>query len=74
LECIADSQTISRHIRSERLHIAAPPGVGKTEICNVFTDYLLASDKLVRFDMSEYQTPNRFIVSWAITERKDCSG
>jgi len=57
LQSIAESQTISRHIRSERLHIVAPPGVGKTEICNVFTDYLLASDKLVRFDMSEYQTP-----------------
>jgi len=57
LQSIAESQTISRHIRSERLHIVAPPGVGKAEICNVFTDYLLASDKLVRFDMSEYQTP-----------------
>ena len=57
MQSIAETQTISRHIRSERLHIVAPPGVGKTEICNVFTDYLLASDKLVRFDMSEYQTP-----------------
>jgi ATP-dependent Clp protease ATP-binding subunit ClpA len=56
LQSIADSQTISRHIRSERLHIASPPGVGKTEICNVFTDYLLGNDKLVRFDMSKYQT------------------
>lgn len=33
-----------------------PPGVGKTEICNVFTEYLLGIEKLVRFDMSEYQT------------------
>src|ERR1700739_1566223 len=32
------------------------PGVGKTEVCNAFTSYLLGSDKLVRFDMSEYQT------------------
>lgn len=29
------------------------PGVGKTETCNVFTDYLPASEKLVRFDRSE---------------------
>jgi ATP-dependent Clp protease ATP-binding subunit ClpB len=36
--------------------LLGPPGVGKTEICNVFTDYLLGSEKLVRFDMSEYQT------------------
>ncbi|MBV8102312.1 MAG: ATP-dependent Clp protease ATP-binding subunit, partial [Verrucomicrobia bacterium] len=38
------------------LLLLGPPGVGKTEICNAFTEYLLASDKLVRFDMSEYQT------------------
>ena len=38
------------------LLLLGPPGVGKTEICNAFTDYLLGSDKLVRFDMSEYQT------------------
>src|SRR5246127_5363697 len=38
------------------LLLLGPPGVGKTEVCNVFTDYLLGSDKLVRFDMSEYQT------------------
>src|SRR5258708_1627149 len=36
--------------------LLGPPGVGKTEICNAFTDYLLGSDKLARFDMSEYQT------------------
>jgi AAA domain (Cdc48 subfamily) len=36
--------------------LLGPPGVGKTEICNAFTDYLLGEDKLVRFDMSEYQT------------------
>src|SRR5258708_26398357 len=36
--------------------LLGPPGVGKTEVCNAFTDYLLGSDKLVRFDMSEYQT------------------
>src|ERR1700745_606108 len=35
---------------------SARPGVGKTDICNVFTDYLLGSEKLIRFDMSEYQT------------------
>jgi hypothetical protein len=38
------------------LLLLGPPGVGKTEICNVFTDYLLGSEKLIRFDMSEYQT------------------
>src|ERR1700757_5542943 len=36
--------------------LLGPPGVGKTEVCNAFTDYLLGSDKLVRVDMSEYQT------------------
>ena len=38
------------------LLLLGPPGVGKTEICNVFTEYLLGHEKLVRFDMSEYQT------------------
>ena len=38
------------------LLLLGPPGVGKTEICNVFTDYLIGQEKLVRFDMSEYQT------------------
>src|SRR6266403_1368386 len=38
------------------LLLLGPPGVGKTDICNVFTDYLAGSEKLVRFDMSEYQT------------------
>jgi ATP-dependent Clp protease ATP-binding subunit ClpA len=38
------------------LLLLGPPGVGKTEICNAFTDYLLGCDKLARFDMSEYQT------------------
>lgn len=33
-----------------------PTGVGKTELSIAFTDYLLGSDKLFRFDMSEYQT------------------
>jgi len=33
-----------------------PTGVGKTEIANVFTEYLFADAKPVRFDMSEYQT------------------
>ena len=32
-----------------------PTGVGKTEIANVFTSYLFASSKPLRFDMSEYQ-------------------
>jgi ATP-dependent Clp protease ATP-binding subunit ClpA len=38
------------------LLLLGPPGVGKTDICNVFTDYLLGSEKLIRFDMSDYQT------------------
>jgi ATP-dependent Clp protease ATP-binding subunit ClpB len=33
-----------------------PTGVGKTEITNVFTEYLFPGEKPVRFDMSEYQT------------------
>lgn len=33
-----------------------PTGVGKTETAVAFTDYLFGTDKLFRFDMSEYQT------------------
>ena len=33
-----------------------PTGVGKTEITNVFTEYLFEGRKPLRFDMSEYQT------------------
>jgi ATP-dependent Clp protease ATP-binding subunit ClpB len=33
-----------------------PTGVGKTEITLAFTEFLFGADKLVRFDMSEYQT------------------
>src|ERR1017187_991881 len=33
-----------------------PTGVGKTEITLPFTEFLYGADKLVRFDMSEYQT------------------
>ena len=33
-----------------------PTGVGKTEITLAFTEFLFGSDKLFRFDMSEYQT------------------
>src|SRR2546425_6072672 len=32
-----------------------PTGVGKTEVTLAFTDFLMGSDKLFRFDMSEYQ-------------------
>jgi len=32
-----------------------PTGVGKTELTNVFTGYLLGGRKPLRFDMSEYQ-------------------
>ncbi len=33
-----------------------PTGVGKTEVTNVFTEYLFDGRKPLRFDMSEYQT------------------
>jgi ATP-dependent Clp protease ATP-binding subunit ClpB len=33
-----------------------PTGVGKTETAMVFTEFLFGTDKLFRFDMSEYQT------------------
>ena len=34
-----------------------PTGVGKTETALVFTEFLFGPGKLLRFDMSEYQTP-----------------
>lgn len=39
-----------------------PTGVGKTELSLAFTRYLFGEDKLVRFDMSEYQTPESLAV------------
>ena len=33
-----------------------PTGVGKTELTNVFTRHLFGAEKLIRFDMSEFQT------------------
>lgn len=36
-----------------------PTGVGKTELCQQFTRRLFGPGKLVRLDMSEYQTPER---------------
>lgn len=33
-----------------------PTGVGKTELTLTFTRYLFSEEKLIRFDMSEYQT------------------
>jgi ATP-dependent Clp protease ATP-binding subunit ClpA len=36
-----------------------PTGVGKTELSQQFTRHLLGPDKLVRLDMSEYQTVDR---------------
>jgi ATP-dependent Clp protease ATP-binding subunit ClpA len=35
--------------------LLGPTGVGKTEVTLAFTDFLMGSDKLFRFDMSEYQ-------------------
>ena len=45
----------SRRPRGSFLFVG-PTGVGKTEITNVFIEYLFAGLKPVRFDMSEYQT------------------
>ena len=36
--------------------LLGPTGVGKTEITLTFTEFLFGTDKLSRFDMSEYQT------------------
>jgi ATP-dependent Clp protease ATP-binding subunit ClpA len=36
-----------------------PTGVGKTELSQQFTTHLLGPSKVVRLDMSEYQTPDR---------------
>src|SRR5213592_773040 len=33
-----------------------PTGVGKTELTNAFTRHLFGAEKLIRFDMSEFQT------------------
>ncbi len=45
----------SRRPRGSFLFVG-PTGVGKTELTNVFTDFLFEGRKPVRFDMSEYQT------------------
>lgn len=39
-----------------------PTGVGKTELTLAFTRYLFGEDKLLRFDMSEYQTQESLAV------------
>ncbi len=39
-----------------------PTGVGKTELALAFTHYLFGEEKLVRFDMSEYQTPESLAI------------
>jgi len=36
--------------------LLGPTGVGKTEVTLTFTSFLMSTDKLFRFDMSEYQT------------------
>ena len=35
--------------------LLGPTGVGKTELCLTFTDYLFGKDHLIRLDMSEFQ-------------------
>jgi len=49
-----------------------PTGVGKTEIANVFTSYLFAASKPLRFDMSEYQ--NQSSVEKLIGAHSDDTG
>jgi ATP-dependent Clp protease ATP-binding subunit ClpB len=39
-----------------------PTGVGKTELTLAFTRYLFGDDRLLRFDMSEYQTQESLAV------------
>ncbi len=53
--------TTSTRPRSSFL-LLGPTGVGKTELSIAFTDYLLGSNKLFRFDMSEYQTQESLAV------------
>ena len=49
-----------------------PTGVGKTELTNVFTAYLFAGRKPIRFDMSEYQ--NQSSVEKLIGQESDETG
>ena len=43
---------------ARRLPLRRPTGTGKTEIAKAFSEFLFGSpDRLVRLDMSEYQTP-----------------
>ena len=39
-----------------------PTGVGKTQVTIAFTEFLMGTDHLFRFDMSEYQTPESISV------------
>src|SRR5258708_15852416 len=47
-----------------------PTGVGKTELTLAFTRYLFGEEKLLRFDMSEYQTQEslRILLGGALGE------
>ena len=38
-----------------------PTGVGKTELTQVFTNRLFGMEKLIRYDMSEFQTQERAV-------------
>lgn len=42
--------------------LAGPTGVGKTQVTIAFTDYLFGEGKLLRFDMSEFQTQESLAV------------
>jgi ATP-dependent Clp protease ATP-binding subunit ClpB len=53
--------TTSNRPRASFLFLG-PTGVGKTELSLAFTEYLSGKDKLVRFDMSEYQTQESLAV------------
>jgi ATP-dependent Clp protease ATP-binding subunit ClpA len=51
--------------------LLGPTGVGKTEVTLTFTDYLMGTGLLFRFDMSEYQTQERLplLLGCSATER-----
>jgi hypothetical protein len=48
---------VSDGFRIIRFFLGPPSGVGKTETAQAFSRYLFEDGMLLRFDMSEYQTP-----------------
>src|SRR3954467_15900116 len=47
-----------------------PTGVGKTELTLRFTEELMGFGKVVRLDMSEYQTPDRLALLLGVSDRE----